>query len=248
VQHCLDWGQAHQEGTALTLAEWATALMHNSRGRHDDAFHVVKDALLDGEAGFAIGSPLELVEAAALTGRRDAALKALDWIANEAHASGTDWGLGIEARCRALVNEDDAPDLFEEAIVRLDRSGMRLDLARTQLLYGEWLSQQGARRGAIDQLYRAHALFVESGARAFAERSAAGLRATGGRVKGKAEPEPSPLTDRQAEIARLASSGLSNPDIAAELFISPRTVEYHLRKVYAKLGVSSRHQLSSALA
>jgi DNA-binding CsgD family transcriptional regulator len=163
-------------------------------------------------------------------------------------ASGTDWALGIEARARALVSGGEAADSrYREAIDRLGRTPLRVELGRAQLVYGEWLRHQRRIRDAREQLRRACTLFTGAGMEAFAERARAELRATGAQALKRTTGTPDVLTAQEALIARLASQGASNPQIAAQLFISPATVAYHLGKVFAKLGISSRSQLARAL-
>jgi DNA-binding CsgD family transcriptional regulator len=163
-------------------------------------------------------------------------------------ASGTDWALGIEARARALASEGEAADSrYREAIDYLSRTRLRVELGRAQLVYGEWLRRQRRIRDAREQLRRAYTLFTGVGMEAFAERARAELRATGAQTLKRATGTPEVLTAQEALIAHLASQGASNPQIAAQLFISPATVAYHLGKVFAKLGVSSRSQLGAAL-
>ena len=177
--------------------------------------------------------------------RADGALRRLSDIAR---ACKTEWALGIEARSRALVSDGAAAeDLYREAIDRLGRTRLRVDLARARLLYGEWLRRQRRRRDARDQLGSAYEIFDSIGAAAFAERARIELRATGGQARQRIVETPDTLTAQEALIARLAGEGASNPEIAAQLFISPATVAYHLRKVFPKLGISSRSQLAPAL-
>jgi DNA-binding CsgD family transcriptional regulator len=165
-----------------------------------------------------------------------------------ARACGTDWALGAEARSRALVSDGAAAEnLYREAIDRFGRAGLRVDLARARLLYGEWLRRQRRGRDARDQLGRAYQIFDLIGAAAFAGRARIELRAAGGHARQRTIQTPDTLTAQEALIARLAGDGASNPEIAAQLFISPATVAYHLRKVFTKLGVSSRSQLAPAL-
>jgi DNA-binding CsgD family transcriptional regulator len=167
---------------------------------------------------------------------------------NAIEISGTDWGLGIRARCSALLSEGtNAEVLYREAIEHLARTGLRAELARAQLLYGEWLRREGRRVDAREQLRIAHAVFVTAGMEAFAERARVELLATGERVRKRKAERVDDLTPQERQIARLARDGLSNPEIATRLFISPRTVEWHLRKVYTKLGISSRRGLYTAL-
>jgi DNA-binding CsgD family transcriptional regulator len=163
-------------------------------------------------------------------------------------ASGTDWALGIEARARALVSGGEAADgRYREAIDYLGRTPLRVELGRAHLVYGEWLHRQRRIRDARDQLRRAYTLFAGFGMEAFAERARAELRATGAQALKRTAGTPDLLTAQEALIARLAGQGASNPQIAAQLFISPATVAYHLGKVFAKLGISSRSQLAPAL-
>ena len=165
-----------------------------------------------------------------------------------ARACGTDWALGAEARSRALVSDGEAAeDLYREAIDRFGRTRLRMGLARAHLLYGEWLRRERRRRDARDQLGSAYEIFDSVGAAAFAERARMELRATGGHARQQTTETPDTLTAQEALIARLAGEGASNPEIAAQLFISPATVAYHLRKVFTKLGISSRNQLAPAL-
>jgi DNA-binding CsgD family transcriptional regulator len=164
-------------------------------------------------------------------------------------ASGSDWALGIEACARALLSEGETADRrYREALDRLARTRVRVPLARAHLLYGEWLRRENRRADARGQLRTAHQMFVTMGAGGFAERAARELLATGERVRQRTIDAPVRLTAREAQIARLASDGLSNPEIAAQLFMSPRTVEYHLHKVFTKLAISSRNQLHGILA
>ena len=159
-------------------------------------------------------------------------------------ASGTDWALGVEARSRALLSDGEAAEaLYREAIERLGRSRIAVHLARAHLVYGEWLRRENRRVDAREQLRTAHEMFSDIGAEAFAERARRELRATGETARKRTDETRGELTAQEAQIARLARDGLSNPEIGAQLFISPRTVEYHLRKVFAKLDITSRNQL-----
>jgi DNA-binding CsgD family transcriptional regulator len=182
------------------------------------------------------------------SGVPERAAGALQRLSDIARACGTDWALGVEARSRALVSDGAAAEnLYREAIDRFGRTRLRVDLGRAHLVYGEWLRRQRRRRDARDQLGRAHEIFDSIGAAAFAERTRIELRAAGSQVRELAVETPDTLTAQEALIARLAGQGASNPEIAAQLFISPATVAYHLRKVFTKLGVSSRSQLRAAL-
>jgi ATP/maltotriose-dependent transcriptional regulator MalT len=161
---------------------------------------------------------------------------------------GTDWGLGVEARSRALLGQGQpAEDLYREAIERLGRTRMRTDLARARLVYGEWLRRERRRIDAREQLRIAHAMFIEIGAEPFAERAARELRATGEKARKRTADTRGQLTPQETQVAQLAADGYSNPEIGAQLFISPRTVEYHLHKVFTKLAIASRGELQHVL-
>ena len=237
------------EGGGLSSVQWAAAVLYNSLGRYEEALAAAQRASEDSPAvRFASWVLVELVEAAvrsAVPGRAAGALQRLSGIAR---ACGTDWVLGAEARSRALVSDGAAAEnLYREAIDRFGRTRLRVDLARAHLVYGEWLRRQRRRRDARDQLGRAYEIFDSVGAAAFAERARVELRATGGQARERTVETPDTLTAQEALIARLAGDGASNPQIAAQLFISPATVAYHLRKVFTKLGISSRGQLAPAL-
>jgi DNA-binding CsgD family transcriptional regulator len=190
----------------------------------------------------------ELVEAATRCGRIELATSAVERLAVRTGSAGTHLALGIEARARALVSEGTlAEELHREAIDRLGRCRVALDLARAHLLYGEWLRREKRRVDAREQLRAAHEMFASMGAGAFMERARRELLATGETVHARTPDARDQLTAQEAQVAQLASDGLSNPEIGARLFISPRTVQYHLRKVFAKLDISSRNQLHSAL-
>jgi ATP/maltotriose-dependent transcriptional regulator MalT len=190
----------------------------------------------------------ELIEAAARTGDTGIAGDALTRLAQFTQAGGTDFGLGVEARCRALLSDGEAEEsLYREAIDRLGRTRLRPELARAHLLYGEWLRRESRRADAREQLRTAHGMLAAMGAEAFAERARHELLATGETVRQpKAEPA-SALSAQEAHIARLAADGHTNPEIAAQLFLSARTVEWHLRKIFSKLGIASRRELREAL-
>jgi DNA-binding CsgD family transcriptional regulator len=234
---------------AKEVVEWARAVAYNGLGQYRAAATAAQLACEyhpRGGAGFVFA---ELVEAASRAGDHEQARAALEHLRERTQVTDTDWALGVEARSSALVGSaDDAERLYEEAIERLSRTRIRSQLARTHLLYGEWLRRERRRLEAREQLRLAHEMLDEMGARAFAERAARELRATGGSVRKRATERSDHLTAQEEQIARLARDGLSNPEIGVRLFISPRTVEYHLHKVYAKLGITSRSQLDVVLS
>jgi DNA-binding CsgD family transcriptional regulator len=235
---------ARGEGSVLGLLFSTTALLHNGNGRYGDAF-VAAQRACEHEDLIAYGSALvELIEAGVRLGRPDEAAAALDRLCERTQASGTDWALGIDAVSRALLTAGkDAERLYHEAIERLARSRGRIHLARAQLLFGEWLRRENRRVDAREQLRAAHETFSGIGAEGFAERARHELLATGETVRARTDDKRGVLTPQEAHIARLARDGLSNPEIGAQLFISPRTVQYHLRKVFLKLEITSRNQL-----
>jgi DNA-binding CsgD family transcriptional regulator len=237
------------EGRVLSFAQWAAAVLFNSLGRYEEALAAAQRASEDSDAvQFASWALVELIEAAVRSAVPERAAGALQRLSGIARACGTDWALGAEARSRALVSDGAAAEnLYREAIGRFGRTRQRVELARAHLLYGEWLRRQRRRRDARDQLGRAYQIFDSIGAAAFAERARIELRATGAQALKRTAGTPDVLTAQEALIARLASQGTSNPQIAAQLFISPATVAYHLGKVFAKLGISSRSQLAPAL-
>jgi len=190
----------------------------------------------------------ELVEAAARAGDAGLASRALERLTRTTQPFDTDVALGIEARCRALLSDERAADgLYREAIDRLSRTRVRTDLARAHLLYGEWLRRERRRADAREHLRTAYGMFNAMGADGFAERARHELLATGETVRKRTDDTRDDLTPQEEHIARLAVAGRTNPEIGAELFISPRTVEWHLKKVFMKLGISSRKGLADAL-
>ncbi|HMH89768.1 MAG TPA: LuxR C-terminal-related transcriptional regulator [Streptosporangiaceae bacterium] len=234
----------------LSFVQWATAVLCNGLGRYEEALTAAQQA---SEASygnlFANWAVAEVIEAAARSGVPELAAGAVQRLSETALASGTDWALGIEARSRALVSEGKNAEMgYREAIDRLGRIRLRVELARAQLLYGEWLRRENRRVDAREQLRAAHQMLAAMGADGFAERAARELRATGERVRKRTAETPMRLTARETQIAQLAGDGLSNREIAARLFMSPRTVEYHLHKVFTKIAISSRNQLHGAMA
>jgi DNA-binding CsgD family transcriptional regulator len=248
IENGLRDAHARGEGIAVGVAHYAHAVLRNGLGQYDEGMEAALRATenLRDLAAQNWGLP-ELVEAAVRQGRPDVAADALDRLTARAKASGSDWALGIEARSRALLSEgQDAEDLFREAIERLRRTRLRAEDARAHLLYGEWLRRAGRRVDARAELARALEMLQAMGADGFAERARRELAATGASVRKRNAEATNDLTAQEAQIARLAREGLSNQEIGAQLFISPRTVEWHLRKIFGKLGISSRRQLRGA--
>lgn len=238
------------EGVGLTIAEWAQAVLGNGIGDYQAAVAAARRAAQQlADIGVSAWAAVELVEAAVRSGMSDIAADALDRLGEMTSASGTDWARGVEARSRALLSEGaEAERLYQEAIDRLGRTRMRAELARAHLLYGEWLRRERRRIDAREQLRIAHGMLDAIGMEAFAERARRELRATGETARKRtAAVSGEQLTAQETQIARLARDGLSNPEIGARLFISARTVQYHLRKVFAKAGISSRSQLDRVL-
>jgi DNA-binding CsgD family transcriptional regulator len=238
------------QGIAVQYAHWARAVVSNALGRYDEALAAAKLASEDTPELFVSAWALvEQIEAAARSGHTDVATAALARLADHTHGSETDWARGIEARSRALLSEDgeDGERLYREAIQTLGHTGLGLELARGHLLYGEWLRGENRRADAREQLRAAHELLVTMGADGFAERARRELIATGEKVRKRRDTTRDELTPQEEQIARLARDGLTNPEIGAQLFLSPRTVEWHLRKIFLKLGISSRVALRDAL-
>ncbi|HEY6396016.1 MAG TPA: AAA family ATPase [Solirubrobacteraceae bacterium] len=237
------------EGISLTVVAWARALLHNGLAQYDQAFAAAEEAsTCPTNSAAAAWGLVELIEAAARIGESETALEAARRFAVIAEAAGTDWALGVNARSLAVTSAGaTAERLYREAIDRLERCGMRVDLARGHLLYGEWLRRENRRVDARVQLRNAYDEFAAIGMEAFAERAGHELLATGETVRKRTPETRDDLTPQERQIAELARDGLSNPEIGARLFLSRRTVEWHLRKVFAKLGVSSRRELAAAL-
>jgi DNA-binding CsgD family transcriptional regulator len=236
---------ARGEGMGLGVIEWATALLYNGCGRYAEALAAAQRGCEHDDVGLFAWALVELIEAGVRSGATDATSAALDRLSARTQASGTDWALGIEAGSRALLSGTrDAEPLYREAVERLARSRGVVHLARARLLYGEWLRRENRRVDAREQLRAAHQMFSDIGAEGFAERARHELLATGETARRRSDDARGVLTPQEAHIARLAREGLSNPEIGAQLFISPRTVQYHLRKVFLKLDITSRNQLS----
>jgi DNA-binding CsgD family transcriptional regulator len=241
---------ASGEPTSATPAHWAAAVMYNGLARYEEAKTAALQATMNtldpSVTTFALP---ELIEAAARAGDHQLACDTLDRLAQTTQPAGNEFALGIEARCRALLSDGAAAeDLYHEAIDRLTRTQLHPELARAQLLYGEWLRRQGRRVAAREQLRTAYGTFVAIGMEAFAERARGELLATGEKVRKRSPENREELTPQEEQIARLARDGLSNPEIGAQLFLSARTVEWHLSKVFTKFGISSRRELRAGLA
>ena len=229
--------------------EHARAVVHNAAGRYDAALAAAERSCElhpTGTHGWAL---IDLVEAAVRCADLDRARVALDQLKDRTRLLSTEWGLGLEARCTALVTDDVAAvePLYAESVERLGRAGTRPDLARSHLLYGEWLRREGRRLDARQQLRTSYEMFSHMGIPGFAERARCELAATGETARKRTDEARDELTAQEAQIAQLASEGLTNPEIGAKLFLSPRTIEWHLRRIYPKLGVSSRKEVRAVL-
>ncbi|WP_226899653.1 helix-turn-helix transcriptional regulator [Nonomuraea phyllanthi] len=238
------------EGSALIVGGWTKALLGNSLGRYEDALSAAADAAdhPHRDTSAAVGWALaEYVEAAVRSGEPERAADAFRRLRRLTGPSGTDWARGIEARSRALVSADPAAEAhYREAIDRLGRTAIRGELARAHLVYGEWLRRERRQRDAREQLRTAHEAFTAMGMEAFAERAERELLATGEQARRRTVETSGELTAQEAQIVRLVREGLTNPEIGTRIFISPRTVEWHLRNIFGKLGVTSRRQLQGA--
>jgi DNA-binding CsgD family transcriptional regulator len=247
IQATMDGVTSRGEGRGVT-SQYAAALLYNGLGHYDKALAAELVCEYD-DIGVLGWSLTELVEAAVRSGQPARASDALQRLTETTRASGTDWAVGTEARSRALLSEGEtAENCYREAIERLGRTRMRPAVARAHLLYGEWLRRENRRRDARAELRTAHGLFTTMGIEAFAERARRELLATGDTVRKRTVETASELTAQEAHIARLAAGGRTNAEIGAQLFLSTRTVEWHLGKVYTKLGVGSRRELRRALA
>ena len=239
---------ARGEGGAVTFIELERAVLYNGLGRYEEAWRSACVANED-PLGYVFWILPELIEAAARTGRRAEAAPAMDRLSEMAAVARTSWVRGVEARSRALLSDDAvAEDLYRSAIHHLRQSKDRPKLARTHLVFGEWLRRQGRRSDARDHLRIAYEMFSGWDSQAFAGRASAELLATGERVRKREPKRTNELTSQEARIARLAAHGLSNREIGEQLFISHRTVGYHLAKVFTKLGVSNRTQLHEVIS
>jgi ATP/maltotriose-dependent transcriptional regulator MalT len=236
-------------GRMVSYANYASSVLYNGLGRHDAACNPAWRAFERDELGYGPYVVPELAEAASRTGDVALVRAALRWLSECTRAAPTEWALGIQARVRALLSEGEAAERhYRESIARLGRTRVRVQLARAHLLYGEWLRRQRRRLDARAQLRTAHEMLEAMGIEGFAERARRELQATGETARKRTVETREELTAQEAVIARLAREGLSNPEIGSRLFISERTVQSHLGKVFAKLAISSRGQLDQVLA
>jgi DNA-binding CsgD family transcriptional regulator len=235
-------------GRLVDFAAYARSVLDNGHGRHDTARDAAWRAFQRDHVGYGPLVVPELAEAASRTGDAELVRTALEWMSERTSVTSSQWALGIEARVRALLSEGEtAETLYRESITRLGSTHLRIELARGHLLYGEWLRRERRRVDAREQLRTAHEMLTTMGVEAFAKRARRELLATGEKVRKRTVETRDELTAQERQIARLARDGLSNPEIATRLFISPRTVKYHLRKVFIKLDIGSRIELERAL-
>jgi DNA-binding CsgD family transcriptional regulator len=250
----VDFALVEAEGTGetrrLPAIHAARAVLCNGLGRYEEALQAAMQASgPSGELGLSTQALSELVEAASRCGRDDVAAAALGRLSESTMASGSDWALGTEARARALTSSGgEAEGMYQRALDRLGRTQLRAEVARAHLLYGEWLRREHRRVDARQQLRMAEDLFAGMGFAGFARRAERELVATGETVRKRSDETRGQLTPQEREIARMACEGLSNPEIGSRLFLSPRTVEWHLHKIFVKLGVGSRKELRAAMA
>jgi DNA-binding CsgD family transcriptional regulator len=239
---------ARGQDRLASFAGYAAAVLYNGLGRHDAARDAARQAFEQDHLGYGAFLAPELAEAASRTGDVALVRDVLEWLSERTRVTPGDWALGIEARVRALLSVGDVADsCYRASIDCLRRTGLRAELARSQLLYGEWLRRERRRGDAREQLRTAHDMLDAMGIQAFAERARRELAATGETARKRTVETSTELTAQEAQIARLARDGLSNPEIGARLFLSARTVQYHLGKVFAKLGITARSQLDRAL-
>ena len=249
VETAVEEATAHGEGIGLSLAHHSASVLYNGLGRFEEALASAERATAyPGELGHSNWSLVELIEAAVRSGQPARAHAALERLTGSTGSSGTPWALGVEARCRAPLCDGDAAERrYRESIAHLSACSARAELARSHLLYGEWLRRQRRRADARTQLRTAHGMTEAMGMAAFAARARRELRATGETARKRAAATRPELTPQEAQIARLAREGLSNPEIGTRLFLSPRTVQYHLGEVFSKLDITSRSQLRGVL-
>ena len=234
-------------GRIVTFADYASAVLHNGLGRHDVALAAARQVFERDAVGYQTLVTTEVAEAASRTGDKELLAAVVARSSERVRVTPTEWARGIDALLRALRGEGDVESLYREAIERLGRTALRIELARSHLLFGEWLRREGRRVDAREHLRTAHDTLATMGLEAFAERARRELLATGETTRKRTVATTDELTSQESQIARLARDGFSNPEIGTRLFISPRTVEWHLRKVFTKLGISSRRQLRDAV-
>jgi len=238
--------RAQGQGRMTAIATYTSALLNNGLGRYETARDAALQVFEQDVVAYSALVIGELAEAASRTGDTKLVETALAWLDERVAAAPTDWGRGMQTRTRALLANDE--DAYRASIDHLSRTGLRIESARAELLYGEWLRREGRRQDAREHLRTAHEQLAAIGAEAFAERARHELLATGETVRKRTPETTNDLTAQESQIAGLARDGLTNPEIAAQLFISPRTVEWHLRKTFSKLGITSRRQLRTAFA
>jgi DNA-binding CsgD family transcriptional regulator len=239
-----DDAAAHGQHRIVTLASYAAAVLHNGLGDHERALDCARRVFQRDVLGYQTLAAPELAEAASRSGDTGALEEIRAWVSERARATPTDWALGMDARVEALASAGSVAEVcYRDSIERLSKTSLRVELARAHLLYGEWLRREGRRGDAREQLRIAHDMFTAMGLAAFTERARRELLATGEKIRKRAEPAVGSLTAQEVQVVRLVRQGLSNPEIGTRLFLSPRTVEWHLRNVFGKVGVSSRRQL-----
>ena len=245
MQAVTEGATAGGAGFALQWVQWTTAMLCNGLGRYEEALTAAQQAWEDWPDWYvSIWAMPELIEAATRLGRANQAVEPLARLVDSANVSGSDWALGVAARSKALLGEGaNAESLYQEAITRLQATRLRPEVARAHLLYGEWLRRERRRVDARTQLQLAHSMLSSMGAEGFAERARHELLATGAKVQKRTEKKHDELTPQEAHVARLAAAGHTNVQIGAELYLSPRTIEWHLKKVFLKLGITSRWEL-----
>jgi DNA-binding CsgD family transcriptional regulator len=249
IEAVITAARAAGEGVGIQWSQWVSAILYNGLGRYETALAEAQHAAGQApELYVSMWALPELIEAASRTRQTRLAADALGQLAEATSIGQTDWGPGIYARCRALLSDgQEAERWYREAVDRLSRTGFQPELARAHQLYGEWLRRERRRAEARAQLRTAHEMFDAIGMQAFAGRARRELLATGETARKRAAATHGQLTPQEAQIARLARSGLSNPEIAAQLFLSPRTIQYHLGNIFTKLEITSRRQLRQAL-
>jgi ATP/maltotriose-dependent transcriptional regulator MalT len=249
IEATVDSARTTGRGLALATAQHAIAVLYNGLGRHDKALAAAEDASLNPPEWAAHLMLPEYIEAAVRIGKRDAAAATLERLAETTRPNDSDWARGIQARSEALLSGGDMAEAsYREAIDRLSRTQIRPELARAHLLYGEWVRRQDRQKDAREHLRTAHEMLSEMGLVAFAERARRELISAGGAVRTRSIETSVVLTPQELQIARLATDGRSNPEIGSQLFISPRTVEWHLHKAFTKLNVTSRRELRDAMS